>query len=102
MASEVVADATERVWQFANWLAVQPQTGMRHMLQLTLKAAAEPEAPAAAAAKVTDMMPQQALPTSGDVSGVSTGTGRPVAVSASSAASSTARAREEMVPQNSR
>ena len=37
LASEVAASAAERGAQFAHWLVVQPQTGMRHMLQLTLR-----------------------------------------------------------------
>ena len=49
LASEVAASAAERGAQFAHWLAVQPQTGMRHMLQLTLRGAvAAPPTPAAA------------------------------------------------------
>ena len=51
----------ERAARFAHWLTVQPQTGMRHMLQLTLKAVTQPEVPAAASAEMRGLM-RQALP----------------------------------------
>ena len=56
LASEVAASAAERGAQFAHWLAVQPQTGMRHMLQLTLRGAvAAPPTPAAAGKRAAEL-----------------------------------------------